>query len=285
MDILAIQLLNGLSFGVLLFLLAAGLSLMFGLMRIVNMAHGSYYIIGAYLGYSIAKYTGNFTLAILGGALVVGLIGFFMQRYLFFSLYKQDLEQVLLTFGFIYIFGDISRIIWGGAVLSIDPPPSTTGTIDFLGAHFPVYRLAITVAGFILAIALWFFQEKTRLGAMIRAGTDDEEMVRGLGINISTINTLVFSLGAALAGLSGTIGAPMLGIYPGLDLEILIFALIVMVIGGIGSLTGAFLGSLLIGMADSFGKAYIPDFAIYTVYAAMALVLIFKPSGLLGRKE
>jgi len=279
-----IQLLNGLSYGVLLFLLAVGLSLIFGLMNIVNMAHGSYYFIGAYVGYTVFKFSGNFLLAVLAAGIAVAIIGILMDRFLFRFLYKQELEQVLLTFGFIYIFSDICKWIWGGSVYGIDPPQILSGAVNIADSFFPIYRLSVTGVGLIIAVCLWFFQEKTRLGAIIRAGTDDEEMVRGLGINIATISTLVFALGAGLAGFSGAIGAPMIGIYPGLDLEVLILALIVVVVGGLGSLAGAFWGSLFIGMVDSFGKAYFPDLAMFTVFSAMALILLFKPSGLLGKK-
>lgn len=280
-----IQLLNGLSYGVLLFLLAAGLSLIFGLMNIVNMAHGSYYFIGAYIAYTVFKFSGSFLLAAVSGGVGVALIGVLMDRFLFRRLYKQELEQVLLTFGFVYIFADACKWIWGGSVYGIDPPELLSGAVVIMGSFFPIYRLSVTVIGLVIAVNLWFFQEKTRLGAMIRAGTDDEEMVRGLGINIATITTLVFAIGAALAGISGAIGIPMLGIYPGLDLEVLILALIVVVVGGLGSLAGAFWGSLFIGMVDSFGKAYFPDLAMFTVFAAMALMLVFRPSGLMGKKE
>jgi len=279
-----IQLLNGLSYGVLLFLLAAGLSLIFGLMNIVNMAHGSYFFVGAYVGYAVAKLSGSFLLAVLAGAMAVAVVGILMDRFLFRFLYKQELEQLLLTFGFIYIFADLCKWIWGGSVYGLDPPQIFTGAVKIMGSYFPIYRLVVTGTGMVIAAGLWFFQEKTRLGAIIRAGTDDEEMVRGLGINIATITTLVFAIGAALAGLSGAIGIPMIGIYPGLDLEVLILALIVVVVGGLGSLAGAFWGSLFIGMVDSFGKAYFPDLAMFTIFGAMALILLFKPSGLMGKR-
>jgi len=279
-----IQLLNGISYGVLLFLLSAGLSLIFGLMNIVNMAHGSYFFIGAYVGYTVAKVSGNFFLSLVAGTMCVAFIGLLMDRFLFRFLYKQELEQVLLTFGFIYIFADLCKWIWGGAVYSLDPPGFLSGSIDLFGSHFPVYRLIVTILGLLISLGLWLFQKRTRLGAIIRAGTDDEEMVRGLGINISTITTMVFSLGAALAGLGGVIGIPMIGIYPGLDLEVLILALIVIVVGGLGSLAGAFWGSMFIGLIDSFGKAYFPDLAMFTVFGTMALILLFRPSGLLGKK-
>jgi branched-chain amino acid transport system permease protein len=253
-------------------------------MNIVNMAHGSYFFIGAYVGYTIAKISGNFFLAICAGTACVSFIGLLMDRFLFRFLYKQELEQVLLTFGFIYIFADLCKWIWGGSVYSLDPPQFLSGSIEILGSSFPVYRLVVTIIGILISIGLWLFQKRTTLGAIIRAGTDDEEMVRGIGINIAKITTFVFSIGAALAGLGGVLGIPMIGIYPGLDLEVLILALIVIVVGGLGSLAGAFWGSMFIGLIDSFGKAYFPDLAMFSVFATMALILIFKPSGLLGKK-
>lgn len=280
-----IQLMNGLSYAFLLFILASGLSLMFGLMRIVNMAHGSYYLFGAYVGYTVSKATGNFFIAVVAGAVSVTVIGLLMERFLFRLLYKQELEQVLLTFGFIYIFADVCKWIWGGSILSIAKPAILAPSVNLFHVTFPTYRLGIIIIGLVIAVALWYFHERTRIGAIIRAGVDDREMVSGLGINVGTYFTLIFALGAALAGLGGVIGGPFISIYPGLDLQILILALIVVVIGGLGSLTGAFLGSILIGLADTFGKAYLPQFAMFTIFAVMALVLIFRPSGLLGRKE
>jgi branched-chain amino acid transport system permease protein len=285
MSSLIIQLLNGLSYGLLIFMLAAGLTLMFGLMRVVNMAHGSYYLLAGYLGYTVSKLTGDFLIAIVAGIVLGGFLGFLMERFLFRLIYNMELEQVLLTFGFIYIFQDIGLWLWPRSVLVIAKPAWLTGSLTFFDITFPIYRIALIVAGLVIAALLWYFQEKTRVGAMVRAGVDDREMVTALGINVNKLFTLIFTLGAALAGLAGVLGAAYIGLFPGLDLEVLILALVVVVIGGLGSLTGTLAAALLIGLADAFGKALIPDFAMFSVYAVMALVLIFRPTGLLGRKE
>jgi branched-chain amino acid transport system permease protein len=285
MSSLIIQLLNGLSYGLLIFMLAAGLTLMFGLMRVVNMAHGSYYLLAGYLGYTVSKLTGDFLIAILAGIVLGGILGFLMERFLFRLIYNMELEQVLLTFGFIYIFQDIGLWLWPRSVLVISKPAWLTGSLTFFDITFPLYRIALIVVGLVIAALLWYFQEKTRVGAMVRAGVDDREMVTALGINVNKLFTLIFTLGAALAGLAGVLGAAYIGLFPGLDLEVLILALVVVVIGGLGSLTGTLAAALLIGLADAFGKALIPEFAMFSVYAVMALVLIFRPTGLLGRKE
>lgn len=266
-------------------MLAAGLTLMFGLMRVVNMAHGSYYLLAGYFGYTVSKLTGDFLIAILAGIVLAGILGFLMERFLFRLIYNMELEQVLLTFGFIYIFQDIGLWLWPRSVLVISKPAWLTGSLTFFDLTFPIYRIMLIVVGLLIAALLWYFQEKTRVGAMVRAGVDDREMVTALGINVNRLFTLIFTLGAALAGLAGVLGAAYIGLFPGLDLEVLILALVVVVIGGLGSLTGTLAAALLIGLADAFGKALIPEFAMFSVYAVMALVLIFRPTGLLGRKE
>ncbi|MFH1125171.1 MAG: branched-chain amino acid ABC transporter permease [Pseudomonadota bacterium] len=280
-----IQLLNGFSFGFLLFLVAAGLSLTFGLMGILNLAHGSFFLVGAYIGLSISRSTGgNLLLSAIGAAIVVGLIGAGVERLLLRRLYRQHLEQVLVSFGLIYIFMDICKFIWGMDDHAISKPVSLAGSVSILGSSYPAYRLAVIVIGIAVAAGLWLFQEKTRWGAVIRAGVDDKEMVTGLGINIGVTSTLVFALGAFLAGFGGVVGGPFIGVSPGLDVEILILALIVVVVGGLGTLQGALAGSLLIGILDSFGKALFPGLAMFTVYAIMVVILILRPSGLLGRR-
>jgi len=285
MSAISVQLLNGIAYGMLLFLLASGLTLMFGLMKVINMAHGSYYLLAGYFGYTIAKLTGDFYLAIIAGIVFAAVLGYLMERFLFRLIYNMELEQVLLTFGFIYIFQDIGLWLWPRSILVITKPAWLAGSLTAFDITFPVYRVALIVTGLVIATALWFFQEKTRVGAMVRAGVDDREMVTALGINVNILFTLIFTLGAALAGLAGVLGAAYIGLYPGLDLEVLIMALVVVVIGGLGSLTGTLAAALLIGLADAFGKALIPEFAMFSVYAVMALVLIFRPTGLFGRKE
>lgn len=282
---LVIQTLNGISYGLLLFLLAAGLSLIFGLMGIVNLAHGSYYMLGAYLGLVLIQETGSFLLGLLGAGLALALLGVLMERFFFRKLYKRELDQVLLTFGFAYLFLDIAKWIWGGVPRSLPKPFFLEGSIEILGGAFPIYRFAMILIGLTIALLLWAFLEKTRTGMIIRAGVDDKEMVSGLGINIQLYFSGIFALGAFLAALGGVIGGPIIGAYPGLDFEILVLALAVVVVGGLGTLKGAFWGSLLIGFAETFGKAFFPDFAMFTIYVTMALVLIFKPTGLLGKEE
>lgn len=279
-----IQLLNGISFGFLLFLVAAGLSISFGLMGIINLAHGSFFMVGAYIGLSISRWTGNLFLSVLGGAIVVGFIGAGVEHILLRRLYRKHLEQVLVSFGLIYILMDVCSFIWGLDDHAIDKPGILSGSVGIMGSSYPSYRLAVIFIGVVVAVGLWLFQEKTRWGAVIRAGVDDKEMVTGLGINIGLTFTLVFALGAFLASFGGVIGAPFMGVSPGLDLEILILALIVVVVGGLGTLEGALVGSLLIGIMDSFGRALFPGLAMFTVYAIMVIVLIIKPSGLLGRR-
>ena len=280
-----IQILNGLSFGFLLFLLGSGLSLMFGLMEIVNLSHGSYFMLGAYIGISVSRWSGSFWLGAALAGLLMGLVGGFTERLLLRRLHLRALDQVLLTFGFVYIFMDLSKWLWGGDPLSLAKPTLLKGSIDILGDSFPIYRLAIIIIGLSIAVLLWLFQEKTLVGAIVRAGVDDREMVTVLGININLIFTGVFSLGAFMAGFGGVIGGALLGAYQGMDLEVLILALVVVVVGGLGSLKGALLGSLLIGMLDNFGKTFFPDFAMVTIFLAMAVILLLKPSGLLGRKD
>jgi branched-chain amino acid transport system permease protein len=282
---LVIQTLNGISYGLLLFLLAAGLSLIFGLMGIVNLAHGSYYMLGAYLGLAVIRETDNFLLGLLGAGVALALLGVIMERFFFRKLYKRELDQVLLTFGFAYLFLDIAKWVWGGVPRSLPKPSFLEGSIQILGEAFPLYRLGMILIGLLIAFLLWLFLEKTRTGIIIRAGVDDKEMVSGLGINIQMYFSGIFALGAFLAALGGVIGGPIIGAYPGLDFEILVLALAVVVVGGLGTLKGAFLGSLLIGFTETFGKVFFPNFAMFTIYVTMALILIFKPSGLLGKEE
>ncbi|MGI1657670.1 MAG: branched-chain amino acid ABC transporter permease [Desulfitobacterium sp.] len=280
-----IQVLNGISYGLLLFLLASGLSLIFGLMGIVNLAHGSYYMLGAYIGFVIIQKTGNFLIGLLGAGVALALLGIIMERFFFRKLYKRELDQVLITFGFAYLFLDIAKGIWGGVPRILPKPAFLEGSVSILGEAFPIYRFGMILIGLSIAVLLWLFLEKTRTGNIIRAGVDDKEMVSALGINIQLYFAGIFALGALLAALGGVISGPITGAYPGLDFEILVLALAVVVVGGLGTLEGAFLGSLLIGFAETFGKALFPDFAMFTIYVTMALILIFKPSGLLGKEE
>lgn len=286
MSTLFLQLLNGIAFGFLLFLVASGLTLIFGFMRIANMAHGSYYLVAGYVGYTVSTVTGgNFVVSVVSAIATIAVLGAVTERFLFRRLPDLELQQVLLTFGMQYVFIDVCKTAWGTRVLSIPKPPELLSTVNVLGIDFPMYRLFLIALGLFIAAGLWYLQERTLLGAKIRAGVNDREMVTGLGINVNVLFTVVFTLGAALAGLAGGLGGPVTGMAPGVDLEMLILALVVVVVGGLGSLKGALLGSLVIGLADTFGKAYAPEFAMFTIYVVMALILVWRPSGLLGVKE
>jgi branched-subunit amino acid ABC-type transport system permease component len=278
------QALNGLSYGVLLFLLSVGLTMIFGMLDIVNLAHGSFYMLGAYAGLSLISATGSFWLALALAPVIVGGIGALVERSCLRPLYRRPpLDQVLLTFGFIYFFEDIVKWIWGGRIRSIPSPDLFSHSVTVFGATVPSYRLFVIAFGLGMAAVLWLLIERTRLGAIVRAGVFDAEMTAGMGINIDRVFTAVFAGGAALAGLSGVIAGPIQSAYPPMGASILIPALIVVVVGGLGSLKGSFAGSLIIGQAETFGKAWLPGASMLIIYVVMALVLLLRPQGLFGR--
>jgi len=278
-----VQAINGISYGMLLFLLAAGFSLVFGLMNITNLAHGSYYMLGAYLGVTVTRFVDSFILAVVVAGIVVAVLGVLMQRFVLNRLYQNPLGEVLLTFGFVFIIADISLVAWGGSPLNIPPPPAFRGATTIGGIIFPTYRLLVIGVGLLIALFLWWFQEGTKIGAEMRAAVDDEEISQTVGINVPWISTVVFGVSAALAAIGGVMGGPFIGAYPGLDLEVLLMALVVTIIGGVGSLLGAFVGAMLVGLLDNFGKALFPELSLFTVFAPMAIILAIKPSGLFGR--
>ena len=283
MEFWIVQSLNGISFGMLLFLLAAGLSLVFGLMRIVNLTHGSFYLLGAYIGFTLIERTGSFLVALIVAPLCIAVVGLLMHRFLLRRFQQVELAQVLLTFGMLFIFADMTLWKWGG-YSQVLPKPAFLATSLVIGSIvFPAYRLFVIAAGMAIALLFWLVLERTKLGSMIRAGVDDEEMVRGLGINTPGLLTAVFALGAFLAALSGVIGGPFVGAYPGADFEVLLLALVVVIIGGLGSMRGAFVGSLVVGLIDTFGRALVPELAMFTIFAPMALILVLRPRGLFGR--
>jgi len=277
------QTFNGLSYGALLFLLASGLSLIFGVMRVVNLAHGSYFMLGGYVGLSTVWRTGSFVAACLAGAVAVGLIGIAMERLFLRRLPGQTLGQVLMTIGFALIFQDLALLIWGGDPYTIPAPPALSGVIRLGALNFPVYRIFIIGVALVIGVALWLALERTRLGATIRAAVDDAEMARGVGINVPMVSLGVFALGACLAAVGGVIGGGFLGVYPGSDFEVLPYAFVVVIVGGLGSLPGAMVGSLLVGLLDNFGKALFPELSYFTLFAPMALILALRPTGLFGR--
>jgi branched-subunit amino acid ABC-type transport system permease component len=283
MELLTSQLLNGIAYGTLLFLLAAGLSLIFGLMNVVSLAHGSFFMLGAVIGFTIVKLTGSYWLALLLAPLPVVALGVAMELLFLRRLYARGhLDQVLLTFGFTFVFADLVKWIWGADIKSLQIPASLQGMVGLLGTVFPVYRLFLIGFGVVLAIAMWIFLERTRIGTMIRAGVDDSAMANGLGINVSLLFTSIFALGAGLAALAGVAAGPMVGIYAGMDVDIMVPAFIVIVVGGMGSLRGAFVGSMLIGIVDTMGKSLFPDAALFLIYLLMVVVLLSRPQGLFG---
>jgi branched-chain amino acid transport system permease protein len=282
-DFWIIQTFNGLSYGALLFLLASGLSLIFGVMRIVNLAHGSYFMLGGYVGLTVALQTRSFVLALLGGAVAIALIGVGMERLFLRRLKGQTLGQVLMTVGFALIFQDLALLIWGGDPYSIPVPRALTGSFTVGGVVFSAYRLFLIALAATIALTLWLLLDRTRVGALVRAAVDDAEMAQGVGIRVPTVSMGVFALGAFLAALGGVIGGGFLGVYPGLDFEILPYAFVVVIVGGLGSLPGAMVGSVLVGLLDNFGKALFPELAYFTLFAPMALILALRPTGLFGR--
>src|SRR4051812_40202809 len=265
--------------------MAAGLSLIFGLMNVVSLAHGSFFMLGAYLGLSIFRATGSFWLALLLAPIPVVAAGVAIERLFMRPLYRRGhMDQVLLTFGFTFVFLDLVQTVWGRTVQRLPVPEALQGTIHIGAGVFSAYRLFLIGFGFAIALMLWLFLERSRVGAMVRAGVDDAQMAAGLGGNIPALFSGMFGFGVALAALGGVAAGPILSLYPGMDAEILIPAFIVIVIGGLGSLRGAFVGSLLIGIADTFGKAYLPSLALFLIYLAMILVLLVRPQGLFGIK-
>ncbi len=279
-----VQALNGISYGMLLFLLAAGLSLIFGLMKILNLTHGSFYLLGGYFGLVVLQKTGSFVLAVLAASLAIAVIGMVIERFFLRQFHLQQLPQVLITFGFLFIFSDLATLIWGANPQTMPKPELFSGSIQFGGFYYPTYRFFIIAFGLVVAVVLWWLQEGTRIGAMLRASVDNEEIARALGINVSLLFTLVFALGAFLAALGGVMGGPIVGVYPGADFEVLLLGFVVVIIGGLGSLKGALLGGLIVGLLDNFGKVFFPELALFTIFAPMALILAIRPAGLFGRE-
>ncbi|MHB8668381.1 MAG: branched-chain amino acid ABC transporter permease [Burkholderiales bacterium] len=279
----AIQTLNSLSLGGLLFLLSSGFSLIFGLMRIANLTHGSLFMLGAYIGVTILKYVPNLWFAAIVGGLAVALLGGLLERFVLRALGGNALGQVLVTLGVSFIVADLCLILWGGDPIPVHTPAALRQPIVLGGFAFPTYRLAVLVIALVTWLGLYLLLERTRVGAMIRAGVDDMEMARAVGIPVSKLFTIVFCLGAALAGAGGIIGGPIMSAYPGLDADMLPLALIVVILGGVGSLTGALTGSFIIGFIYTFGTAMFPDLAYVILFLPMIVVIAFRPRGLFGR--
>jgi branched-chain amino acid transport system permease protein len=278
-----IQSLNSLALGGVLFTLAAGFSLIFGLMRIANLSHGAYFMFGAYIGLMVIDAGYGFGAAVLAAGVAVGILGGLVERVILRRLAGNTLSQVLATLGVAFVIADGSLWIWGGDPRPVSAPAFLEGAVQIFGLTFPLYRLAVLVFSIFVAVGLWALLDKTRLGVMIRASVDDRQMAQGIGVPATKLFTVVFCLGTALAGLGGVIAAPILSVYPGLDADMLPLALVVVILGGLGSLAGAFVGSLLIGFIYSFGQVLFPDLAYMILFLPMVVILAVRPRGLFGR--
>lgn len=277
-----IQLLNSVQYGLLLFMLAAGLTLIFGIMGVVNLAHGSFYMLGAYLGYSLSAAFGNLAVALAVGTVLAVAFGFALEWLLFRHFYERDhLDQVLLTFGLIYIFEELRSILWGDEVHGVAIPALLDSSIPLTDTlSYPVYRLFMSGICIVIAVGLYLLISKTRLGMKIRAGAFNRDMAESLGVNIKLIHATVFALGVGLAAVAGMVAAPVSSVYPNMGASVLIMGFVVVVIGGIGSVRGALIAALLVGLVDTFGKVLLPSVASMLVYMLMAAVLLWKPEGL-----
>lgn len=283
MNMTLFQILNGLTFAALLFLVASGFTLIFGLMRIVNLAHGALYLLGGYIALTVATRSGSFTLAILAAAAGIAFVGYMIDRALLVFVKGFDLRQVLLTLGLALIMNDLALVIWGGDTFSVPVPEWLRGPLVIGEMAYPKYRLFVLGVGIAVFAGLWLLLNRTRLGALIRAGVDDAEIVDAMGVNIKRVFVFTFMLGAALAGVGGALGGAFLSLYPTADSEILVFSLAVVIIGGRGSLAGAAIGSLLVAMLANFGQVWFPELAYFVIFGPMALLLAFRPLGLFGR--
>lgn len=285
-----IQFMNGLSLGLNLFVIAAGLTLILGVLRVLNFAHGAFYMIGGYVSFSLVTYLaavpGGFWLAVIGSAAVLAIGAFFIERLMLRHLYERDhLYQLLFTFALVLILGDLVRVFWGTSVLSVSFPPGLGGALDLGIAWYPAYRILLCAVGIAMAAGLWFFVNRTRPGRLIRAARQDREMLEALGVNVGRIYMLVFVAGSAMAGLGGALAAPAIALAPGMDAEIIVECFIIVIIGGLGSLGGAFVGAILLGLLNAFGIMLLPDFELVLTYLMMVFILLVRPWGLFGKPE
>ena len=285
MNLYTLLAVNSVTLGGLLFLLSVGFTLIFGLMRIPNLTHGSFFMLGAYFGASfVLWYHVDFWVAALLSGVLVAVFGGLIERFLLRRLAGQEQAQVLVTLGISFMVADVCLMVWTGDPISVETPSALAGATRMAGLIFPTYRLAIILIAVVIAVALWLMLDNTRLGAMIRAGVDDPAMARVCGIRVSQLFTVVFCLGAGLAGFAGMIGAPILSVYPGLDNDMLPLALVVVILGGTGSLWGSLVGSFVIGFVYNFGQALLPELAYFVLFLPMVLVLVLRPQGLFGRQ-
>jgi branched-chain amino acid transport system permease protein len=285
-SIYMIQAMHGLVYGMLLFLVASGLTLVFGMMGVLNLAHAAFYMLGAYFAYTVTVYLGNFWLSLIVGPLIVGVLGVLIERFLLRKAHKGGhVSELLLTFGVFYVLGELVRLIWGSNPLPVPVPQILTGDIPFMGMTYPIYRLFILLFSALILVGMALLLTRTRIGILVRAAVSDGDMVDALGTNVPVVFMGVFGGGAALAALAGVIAAPFLSVFPGMGLDALLDCFVVIVIGGFGSLFGAFIAAVTIGELQSFGILWIPRLAMVFQFLLMAIVLIVRPTGLLGEKE
>lgn len=283
----AVQLLNGVQYGLVLFLVASGLTLVFGILGVINLAHGSFYMLGAYFAWALAGLTGSFWLALIGGVAIAFVLGLAVEWLLVRRLYGRDhLTQVLMSFGLIMVIDEARQILFGKDVHSVAAPDILQGSIQLTDLlSYPIYRIAISVFCLMVAVAIFFVIRKTKIGMIVRAGAENREMTRALGIPFDKVNRYVFAVGIALAALGGIVVAPISTVFPSMGNSMLILSFVVVVLGGIGSIPGAAIGAMLIGLADTFGKVFFPSIAGIMIYLLMAVVLLWRPNGIMGKKE
>lgn len=277
--------LNGVTLASLYFLVASGFTLVFGLMRNVNLAHGSLYLLGAYVGWEVGDFTDSWLLAVAAGFLTAALVGLFLQVAIFRFMQGQDLRQTMVTIGISIVLADIMLWVWGGQIYQFDPPRAIFGSLPMPIVHgYPTYRIVLLLGSIVIGLLLWWFLNRTRVGMMIRAGVDDRAMLAASGVNVQRVFAITFAIGAGMAGFAGVVGGTALSISPGEDTRYLLASLVVVIVGGMGSITGAAVGALLIGLSEQFGLAYAPTYGVVFTFVIMALVLAFRPQGILGRR-
>lgn len=280
-----LQAINGTSLAALLFLVASGFTVTFGLMRVVNMAYGAYYLLGGYVGLSIAQATGSFALAIVGGGVAIVILGYVVDRFLIRYTGENHLAQVLLTVGIAFVIGDVALKIWGGDSLKVPVPVALRGAMELPGGLvYPTYRFVMIVFSLAVAGTLWLLYTHTQIGAVVRAGVDDREQVSATGINVDRLFVVVSALASFLVGMAGVVGGAFLTLYPGAEWEILIVALVVVIVGGLGSLGGAMVGALVVGWLDAYGRWLLPEFSYFVLFGPMAALLLFRPRGIAGKE-
>lgn len=282
--LLALTVLNGLTLAGLYFLVASGFTLVFGLMRVVNLAHGSLFLLGGYVGYSAGLATGSWLIALMAGFVAAALAGVLMQRFLFSRMVGQDMRQTLITIGISIVMADIYLWVWGGDTYQFDAPDWLTGTVALPLVHkYAEFRLVVLALSCSIGLGLWLLLHRTRVGMMIRAGVDDKDMLSSIGVNVERLFVITFAIGAGLAGLAGVVGGTALSVSPGEDVRYLLASLVVVLVGGMGSITGAAMGALLIGLAETFGQTYAPTYGVVFTFVIMVAALAFRPNGLMGK--